>query len=485
MAGGRGVLAHRVTMNAALPASTPGAEGVDCAGVHAFLDAVEDSPAIEPHSLMLVRHGRLVASGWWAPYRVDRPHLLYSLSKSFTSTALGLAVDEGLLGLDDRVLDHFPEYRELAAEGFDAMRVRDLAAMSSGHTRDTWPDAMLADPTDPVRGFLRLPPEEPPGTVFAYNQPATYTLSAILQRRTGGSLIEYLRPRLFDPLGIGFAAWDEHPPGRSLGFTGLFTATDAIARLGELYLRRGVWQGRRILSERWVAEATRSHIGTPGPEPDWRQGYGFQFWRSRHGYRGDGAYGQFCLVLPDQDAVIAYTGATTEMQSVLDAAWRHLLPAFADMAGTASAADAALADRLAALALPPAPGGQPPGCESSWTLAPAAGTGNDRPPLTGVDVATGTTGTTLLLREAGGELRLPLGTGEWAVCDEEVPAAVSGGWTGASTLAFDVLFLETPHRMLVVCDLAAGTFDARWNTAPLRRPGLRWLRAPRRGERGE
>lgn len=478
---GARALASRMTTSTPLPASTPAAEGVDAAGIHAFLDAVETSPAIEPHSLMLLRHGRLVAAGWWAPFSADRWHLLYSLSKSFMSTALGLAVGEGLLGLDDRVVDFFPEYAELAADGNRATRIRDLAAMSSGHTRDTWAEVLTADVADPVRAFLRLPPEEPPGSVFAYNQSANYTVAAILQRLTGGTLVDYLRPRLFDPLGIGPVAWDEHPPGRNLGFTGLFTTTDAIARLGQLYLRRGDWQGRRILSEQWVAEATRRHVATPGPAPDWSQGYGFQFWMARHGYRGDGAYGQYCLVLPDQDAVVAYTGGTEDMQAVLDAAWSCLLPAFGDTARKPSTVDDELAGRLAALSLPPVTA-ERSGPTGSWTFAPAAGTGNDRPALTSVEVADGGTG--VLLREAGGELRLPVGAGEWAVSEPAgVPVAASGGWTGPATFRFDVLFLETPHRMSVTCDLTAGTFDARWLTAPLRRPGLRWLRAPRGGDR--
>jgi CubicO group peptidase (beta-lactamase class C family) len=478
---GAGALASRMTTSTPLPASTPAAEGVDAAGIHAFLDAVENSPVIEPHSLMLLRHGRLVASGWWAPFGPDRWHLLYSLSKSFMSTALGLAVGEGLLGLDDRVVDFFPEYAELVAGGNRATRVRDLAAMSSGHTRDTWMEVLTADVADPVRAFLRLPPEEPPGSVFAYNQPANYTVATIIQRLTGGTLVEYLRPRLFDPLGIGPVAWDEHPPGRNMGFTGLFTTTDAIARLGQLYLRRGEWQGRRILSEEWVAEATRPHVATESPNPDWAQGYGFQFWMARHGFRGDGARGQFCLVLPDQDAVVAYTGATEDMQAVLDAAWSCLLPACGDTVREPSAADATLADRLAALSLPPLPAGPPAGA-GPWRLAPVAGTGNDRPALTGVEVAGGGTG--VVLREADGELRVPVGAGEWAVAEPDgVPVAASGGRTGGSTFAFDVLFLETPHQMLVTCDLAAGTFDARWNVPPLRRPGLRWLRAPRAGDR--
>jgi CubicO group peptidase (beta-lactamase class C family) len=481
----------RMTSGMSLPDSTPAAEGVDPRGVQDFLDAVESPPEIEPHGLIVMRHGRVVASGWWAPYRADRPHLLYSLSKSFTSTALGFAVDEGLLRLDDRVVDFFPELA-IDETRTRSMRVRDLAAMSSGHLTDTWCAVFTEDPDDPVRGFLRLRPDHDPGAVFAYNQPATYTLAAILQQVAGRTLTEFLRPRLFDPIGVDFASWQQYPQGRDIGFTGLFATTDTIARLGELYLRRGLWNGRRVIPEYWVAEATRPHITTAGePNPDWRQGYGFQFWMSRHGYRGDGAYGQFCLVLPDQDAVIAYTGATVEMQSVLDAVWRCLLPAFGDRAYAPATEDASLADRLAGLILPTVPAEPNPASEpESWSrpFTPAGGRCTDQPSLTSVEVAPHEPA--VVLREAGSELRLRLGHGEWAVSEPTegpggtpVPVAVSGGWVDTSTLRFDALFLETPHRLRVTCDLATGTFDATWATAPLHPLSLREMHAPRRPAR--
>src|ERR1700691_1504502 len=145
---------------------------------------------------MMVRHGEVIASGWWEPYGPDRPHLLYSLSKSFTSTAAGLAFADGPIALDATVLSYFPE---LAGDVTDprsrSMLVRHIASMSSGHLADTWPGVLREDPGQPVRGFLRTPPDRDPGTVFAYNQSCTYTLATIVQRVTGQSLIDYLRPR--------------------------------------------------------------------------------------------------------------------------------------------------------------------------------------------------------------------------------------------------------------------------------------------------
>ncbi|MFF5669230.1 serine hydrolase domain-containing protein [Streptomyces hygroscopicus] len=476
-----------------LPTSTPAAEGVDARGVHAFLDTVEGAPDIEPHSLMILRHGRLIASGWWAPYTAERPQLLYSLSKSFTSTAAGLAAAEGLLDLDDPVISYFPEFAaEITDPGSRAMLVRHVASMASGHAGETVERAFGLDPHEPVRGFLLLPPEHAPGTVFAYNQPATYTLAAIVQRVTGQSVTEYLRPRLFDPLGIGQTAWLQHPAGRDLGFSGLFATTDAIARLGLLYLRGGVWEGRRLLPASWVAEATQERIPTEvgmreGPGPDWRRGYGFQFWMSRHGYRGDGAYGQFCLVLPEQDVVIAATADTLRTQEVLDAVWEHLVPACGDAPLTGRAdEDAALERRLSRLALPPLPAKPAPLTDAAaWSgaaFAPEGGACADQPTLTGVTVAEdGTGGWTVSLAEDAARLDLGLDGAGWRTDtgpDAPVPTAVSGGWTDPDTLTVDVAFLETPHHLVVTCSLAERVFTARWRTTPLHRGPLRSLRAP-------
>jgi CubicO group peptidase (beta-lactamase class C family) len=443
-----------------LPESLPSRHGVDADGIAAFLDAMDGT---ELHSLMILRHGHVIASGWWEPYGPDRPHHLYSLSKSFTSTAAGLAIAEGLLDLDAPVLSYFPE---LDAEVTDprsrAMLVRHIASMSSGHLTDTWEAAVGSAEDRPAWGFLRIPPDRDPGTVFAYNQSCTYALATIVQRVTGQELTEYLRPRLFDVIGIGTAAWVPFPEGQALGFAGLFVTTDAIARLGELYLRGGQWQGRRVLPAEWVAEATRRHVTTQfGTDPDWQQGYGFQFWMCRHGYRGDGAFGQFCLVLPEQDAVIAITASTEDMQAVLDAVWAHLLPAFGD-AGSAEA-DATLAKRLGELRLPARDGSAGPWPDAPVDLAPEGGSCEALPVLRGVTIAD------RQVRLADGQtlMELPVVVGGWHVSEDPVPAAASGGWTDQGTLECDVIFLEAAHRLTLTCSLGERTFRARWGTRPL------------------
>src|SRR6478609_1731442 len=157
--------------NPVFPRSTPSAQGVDPAGVEAFLDQMDAHPEVELHSLMLLRNGHVVTEGWWAPYTPERVHLLYSLSKSFASTAAGLAAAEGLLDLDRTVLSYFPELdADVTDERSRSMLVRHVAAMASGHDTETIERVFASDPDDLVRGFLQIPPEHEPGTWFAYNQ---------------------------------------------------------------------------------------------------------------------------------------------------------------------------------------------------------------------------------------------------------------------------------------------------------------------------
>ncbi|MDQ3396803.1 MAG: beta-lactamase family protein, partial [Deinococcota bacterium] len=303
-----------MTNHSTLARSSPELQGVSSSAISGFLAAI-DREGLEVHSVMLLRHGHVVAEGWWAPYSSARVHLLYSLSKSFTATAIGLAVAEGLLSVDDPVLSFFPdEAPEKASEYLAGMRVRHLLSMATGHLTDTLDRLVEHGGGNWIKGFLALPPERAPGTVFTYNNGATFMLSAILEKLAGTKLLDYLRPRLLEPLGVTEAYWHENPQGITLGFTGLHLTTEAVARFGQLYLQRGRWQGRHLVPEWWVAEATTLQVPTaPPPEDnvtDWAQGYGYQFWRCQHGaYRGDGAFGQFCVVMPEQDAVLVITAA--------------------------------------------------------------------------------------------------------------------------------------------------------------------------------
>jgi CubicO group peptidase (beta-lactamase class C family) len=443
--------------------SSPSAHGVDAAGITAFVDAIDADPGIEPHGLIVQRHGHRIAEGWWAPHTAERSRLVYSLSKSFTGTALGLLIGDGRLTLDDLVADHLPElFDDSTPDALRRLRIRHIASMASGHAAETLLAAYETDPDDPVRGFLTLAPDAEPGTVFAYNQPTTLTLARILERLAGERLVDLLRRRVLDPIGAGDLRWRQLA-GHDMGFSGVFTGLDTIARLGQLYLDDGVWNGRRILPEGWVATASALH--TPNgdwDQIDWQQGYGLQFWMSRHGYRGDGAYGQFMVILPDHDAVVAMYSCTADMQSVLDAMWEHLLPAL-DGGGDASA-DTDLAQRLATLALPTA-------ADRHAAAAPLdvpvmTFQRRERSPSHFTVTAIDTGPDRLTIHEQDGTLTVPLTVPlrDWTV-EESIAASAARLDDGRITV--DVSFLHTPHRIEIELDPSTGTFVAEWPLMPL------------------
>jgi CubicO group peptidase (beta-lactamase class C family) len=449
-----------------MDASSPSAQGVDAAGISAFLDVIGSDPRIEPHGLIVQRHGKRIAEGYWAPHAGDRSRLVYSLSKSFTGTALGLLVGDGRLSLDDLVSDHLPElFDDATPDAIRRLRIRHIASMSSGHAAETILDAVVADPDDPVRGFLTLAPDAEPGTIFAYNQPPVLTLARILERVAGERLVDQLRPRVLDPIGAGDLRWRQ-VAGHDMGFSGVFTNLDTIARLGQLHLDDGMWNGRRILPDGWVA--TASSVQTPNgqwDQIDWQQGYGFQFWMSRHGYRGDGAFGQFMVILPEQDMVVAMFSCTDEMQVVLDALWEHVLPAV-DRSTVDRSSDEALAERMANLALPTAAarlGGAAPGDVRAQRFVR-----HESEPSHFTITAVDTEGSTLTIHERSiheGDARftLPL-TEQWSV---DGSIATSATRLDDGRIAIDVAFLHTPHRLEIRLDPAAETFVARWPLMPL------------------
>lgn len=343
-----------------LPRSAPEVQGVSSNGLLSFLDAIEKSK-IEFHSLMVLRHGNVIAEGWWTPYSADQKHTLYSLSKSFTSTATGLAISEGKFSLDSKVISFFPD--ELPAEvsaNLAAMKVRDLLSMETGHAKDTIP-AMRGSTTGDswAKIFLSLPIEYEPGTHFLYNTGATYMCSAIVQKTTGQTVLEYLKPRLFEPLGITGMDWELDPKGIATGGYGLRVKTEDIAKFGQLMLQKGMWNGKQLVPPSWIADATSSHADNapanptrPNAENDWAQGYGFQFWRCTHNaVRGDGAFGQFCIMMPDQDMVVAITGESFDLQGSMKLVWDHLLPAVNSQALAKSKDQSTLQSKLKGLAL--------------------------------------------------------------------------------------------------------------------------------------
>lgn len=478
-----------------LPRSAPEKQGVNSDGVLQFIEAA-DSQIDALHSFMLVRHCHVVAEGWWAPYDAKTRHVLHSLSKSFASTAVGLAVAEGRLSVDDEVLKFFPDEAPAEPSGnLKAMRVSDLLRMATGHQTEA--PLWRGDPATPVteswvKRFLAHPVPFKPGTHFMYNSPATYMLSAIVQKVTGQSMLEYLRPRLLDPLGFEDPSWLADPRGISIGAFGFFARTEEIAKFGQLYLQRGHWRGKQLLPASWVEQATaRQTSSGSSPQSDWDQGYGYQFWRSRHNsYRGDGAFGQYCLVLPEQDAVVAITSGVRDMQPVLNLVWEKLLPALESGPLPANAPSAGkLAARLAGLSLR-APQGQ----ERTSTAAKVSGTWyefaeNDR----GIQAAMldfATTPPRLVVRTAAGKRQTSIGHRHWVKNTEgythgverllgvpEQPlVAASGAWTADNDFTVKLAVYETSYvaTLKFQFDGDRMTLEAEFNVAfgPTKLPRL-------------
>lgn len=464
-------------MSAVMQRSEPEAQGVEPEAIVAFLDAVE-AEHLGLHSLMLVRRGHVIAEGWWRPYAPECRRYLYSLSKSFTSTAVGFAVAEGLLRVDDRVVSFFPEdLPPVVSENLAAMRVRHLLTMSTGHTMDTLMVVLDPGVRNWVRAILSLPVDLPPGTHFLYNSGASYLLSAIVQKVSGQTVLDYLTPRLFQPLGIVGATWDVCPRGINTGGWGLSLKTEDIARFGLLYAQKGVWNGQRLLPPEWVQAATSAQVRNDGPgrenEPvDWRQGYGYQFWRCQHGaYRADGAFGQFCVVMPAQDAVLVITSETGNMQRVLDLVWEHLLPAMKPAPlPPQPAAQERLRERLSSLALPLPPGQPlPPGARDLSGRRFRVET-NDLG-VRSVAFSFDDGSCAFRLWEGRGEHRIVCGNGAWVRNEamlpvmrpslmhlisstrHEVPAQVAAHctWENTQTLVMTWRYLETPHADTVTC----------------------------------
>jgi CubicO group peptidase (beta-lactamase class C family) len=463
---------------ALLPRSTPAASGVSSRAIAALLDRLE-TQSVECHSIMVVRHGHVVAEGWWAPYSAGRPHLLYSLTKSFTSVAVGLAIADGLLSLDDRVVDVLPDHvpADVSEQG-RRVTVHHLLSMTSGHRTDSLADAWQLEPDDLVKGFLRVPFPDPEGTRHAYDNATTFLLARMVERVTGRGLPELLDERLFEPMGVDHAEWDRVASGAAFGFHGLHLTTEAIAAFGELLRREGRWGDRQLVPREWVRLATRRHIETLPSEigaegADFLCGYGYQFWMSRHGYFGNGANGQQCVVVPEHDLVVALTCATINEQATLDAIWECLLPGIDH--GQSTQDDEILAGRLRRLSLSPVPGAADPERSVEVRLD---GCAEDSPLPDGTTVFVDPTDGGWLLR-FGSSFTVEAGHGEWRESSPlGRPVLAAGAWQ-RDTFVADLYVITTPHRVRLVIDADAGTAVATWNTVPLTKPDLRLhLRSP-------
>lgn len=460
-----------------LPRSTPEMEGVSSEGINRFLEAWAQKKH-EPHSFMMLRHGKVIVEGWWSPYRADLRHTMYSCSKSFTATAIGFAVTEKKLTVEDPVISFFPESLPDTISPYLAeMKVKHLLSMTVGQQPDpTGPVGTQHD--DWVKAFLALPIVHQPGSRFLYNSLATYMLSAIVQKVTGEPIIDYLLPRLFEPLGITGADWESDPRGINTGGWGLRVKTEDMAKFGQLFLQKGQWNGKQILPASWVEEASGMKIlQNPSAtqalrdSSDWLQGYCYQMWRCRHNaYRGDGAFGQYIIVMPDHDVVIAITSETGDMQDEINLVWNHLLPSIQKnkLPAKAKAANA-LKQRMATLSLPLASKTLAPAWTKSisgkrFSLSP-----NDQY-LSGLSLDFQPESCILGLVSQKDSFTFSFGSGKWIQGETKRlgPSLVSGirghfaglppskiagshAWKNDSTLELSMRYIESPHSETWTC----------------------------------
>jgi hypothetical protein len=463
------------TICAQLPKSTPEAEGVSSAAILDFIKAVENSKN-EFHSIMILRHGKVITEGWWKPYRSDLRHTMYSVSKSFTATAVGFAVNEKKLSVNDKVISFFPEdLPDTVTDYLKELSVKDLLTMSVGQDPDpTGP--VIATQENWVKGFFSVPIKKKPGSVFLYNSLATYMLSAIVQKVTGERVLQYLTPRLFNPLGIKNIDWEIDPKGINSGGWGLRLKTEDMAKFGQLFLQKGKWQGKQIIPASWIEEASTFKIDQK-PElsqaekdkSDWTQGYCYQMWRCKNNaYRGDGAFGQYIIVMPDQDAVIAITSETGDMQDELNLVWKHLLPAMGNKKLPVSASTLALKQKMASLKLKaplknPSPGSLPTIAGKTIVLE------KNEKNIERMSFSVNKGSYTLNMKSDTSNYTLSFTSGQWknGVTNRKGPNLVSRAkghfkglpaplisgayfWQDSNSLQLDLRYIESPHTEKMV-----------------------------------
>ena len=459
-----------------LPRGVPEAEGVSSNDIIQFLDATSKSKT-EFHSFMLVRHGKVIAEGWWNPYRADLKHTMYSCSKSFTATAVGFAVQEKKISLSDKVVSFFPhDLPDTVSKFLSQLTVKDVLMMSDGQE---------PDPTGPVgskytnwiKGFLATPILHEPGSVFLYNSLGTYMLSAMVQKVTGEKIADYLKPRLFEPLGINGMDWETDLQGINTGGWGLRLKTEDMAKFAQLFLQKGKWDGKQVLPASWVEDASTMKIMQAPNAPqstrdssDWLQGYCYQMWRCRHNaFRGDGAFGQFMIVMPDQDAVLAITAETPDMQEELNLVWKYLLPAFKTNKLPADVATSArLKQKIESLALlPPQKNNQ----SATTTINGKTFTASSNVlHLQNISFDFSNDVCNVKFQTDTASYQIAFGEGNWKSAETNMPEpALTAGliennnviypakimaaytWKDANTLQLVLRYIESPHTAIFTC----------------------------------
>lgn len=308
-----------------------------------YLAAVEKAGQ-DLHSIMILKDGNVVFEKWMSEGSEEVPHILNSVSKTFTSMAVGLAVSEGLLRIDEKLVDIFPEHcPENPSEYLKEVTVEHLLTMTCGHSTDPTYKSWEIKDSSWIRFFMGYPITHKPGTLYCYNSLGTYVLSAIVQKKTGEKVVDYLFPRLFRPLGINNVSWAESHEGINTGGWGLFLKTEDLAKMGLMILQKGQFNGKEIVPAEWIEAASAAQVpcvpaGMNSDQAhlmkkvaktsDWLQGYGYQMWRCTHNaFRADGANGQYIIMIPEKNAVVVTTANIRDMQGEIDLIWKHIYPA--------------------------------------------------------------------------------------------------------------------------------------------------------------
>ncbi len=290
--------------------STPEEQGVSSDTIARFFQRIEEK-GYDVHGLMMIRHGKVIAEHWWSPYTPQYQHAMYSATKTFTGVAVGFAVQEGLLKIDDKVTSFFPDLLpDTISPQMAALTVKHLLTMSVGHATTSYAGSGLSQ----VRSFLATPFAHEPGTSFAYNITASHMLSHIISKVSGVTLYEYLKPRLLDPLGIKDVIWEMDNDGYNMGNGGSHMKTSDLAKMGLFLINKGKWNGQQLLDPAWIEAATTPQIlqhpeRTPEENEkvadDGSQGYGYQIWMGRHhSYRAIGGQNQLIMVIPEYDFIL-------------------------------------------------------------------------------------------------------------------------------------------------------------------------------------
>ena len=325
-----------------LPRASASSVGVDPDQVVAFLDAVK-AAGLDLHGFMLHRHGHVVAEGWTWPVDPNEPRVLHSMAKSFTGCAIGLAIDEGLLKLDDRLVSFFPgEVPEDADPRLADMTVEHLLTMRTGHASNTSGSVWRGIETSWIAEFFKIPLAFAPGTEYVYTSAASYMLSALINRVTGQTLHDYLKPRLFAPLEIHNERWDIGPDGVNPGGNGLTAPVSAVLKLAVLHAQNGVWQGEQILPAAWVKAATQPQGG-----PNSRYGYHWMM-KPVGAFSALGVFVQMAAVYREHDATLVVVGGMKNSAEIIPYIEQYFPAAFGG--GGAPEADARLEVRLASMA---------------------------------------------------------------------------------------------------------------------------------------